>query len=506
MKLWKELALVSALSLIADFLIFSPRFIPTGDVGQFATFVREIRDSGGIPVLNVIYYPGSNYIYPPLIFLIDYLISLVMGGNVTTFYIYSLFYIGIAFSVATSVLLYAIGYPYKKPVYSLTAVVVSSLMGADIYALSWGGYPYITAQFFLLIILLLAGLVHTRKIRRNSAIFSSAILAVLIALTHDLTWAIGEYILIVLALFFYLKREKDTSLVIFSGFISGLVFGAIWWIPRMSFFISAAFISNSEGNGLFPAISNPLQIIFVMIPTIFVLAILCITIGISFVDNGAILDRRNPFLLAAVSISVFVFYLPFDETLAARILLYIIPLVTAVVFMNISILDNFHIKFRRNGKIFRNVAIVPVILIILMIFGPVQVFLDNGSSNFYLSGQFQYDQSLINYGATHFENYTVVAPYIGQYLSAIDGTHVIMYTGFIVGPTQIMERNAAIDIVIDPANSSTNLSRYNIGYVIIPSAWENTTVDGHYISLYRYFQCVYTDKYYSVYETGIPGI
>ena len=96
-----------------------------------------------------------------------------------------------------------------------------------------------------------------------------------------------------------------------------------------------------------------------------------------------------------------------------------------------------------------------------------------------------------------------MAPYIGQYLSAEDGTHVIMYTGFIVGPKQIQERNAAIWIVINPGSSEMNISKYNIGYVIIPSSWENSTVNGYHISLYRYFQLVYSDPYYSIYRTGI---
>ena len=319
----------------------------------------------------------------------------------------------------------------------------------------------------------------------------------------DLTWAIGEYILIVLSILFYLKKEKNTGLVLFSGFISSLVVGLVWWVPRLSFFLNAAFISNNQGNGIFPTAIEPAQIIFVMIPTIIVLAVLCITIGISFIDNKASFDRRNPFLSAAVSISVFALYLPLDETVAARILLYIIPLVSVLVLMNIGTLDTFHIRFRRNGKSFRNVAIIQVILLILVMFGPIQVILDNNSSNFYLTGQFQYDQSLINYGATHFDNYTVVAPYIGQYLSAEDGTHVIMYTGFIVGPKQIQERNAAIWIVLNPGSSEMNISKYNIGYVIIPSSWENSTVNGYHISLYRYFQLVYSDPYYSIYRTGI---
>ncbi|MCL4314403.1 MAG: hypothetical protein M1454_01560 [Candidatus Thermoplasmatota archaeon] len=504
MRLWKEMTMVSALAIVADLLVFFPKFIPTGDVGQFATFVRELRISGGIPAINIIYFPGSNYIYPPFIFALDYFLSLLFfSGSVSTFYVFSLFYIGIAFSVATSILIYVAGYPYSRPIYALTALVVSALMGADIYALSWGGYPYITAQFFLLLILFLAQMIHTGKIKRNSAVAWSVLLGVLIALTHDLTWAIGEYILIVLSILFYLKKEKNTGLVLFSGFISSLVVGLVWWVPRLSFFLNAAFISNNQGNGIFPTAIEPAQIIFVMIPTIIVLAVLCITIGISFIDNKASFDRRNPFLIAAVSISVFALYLPLDETVAARILLYIIPLVSVLVLMNIGTLDTFHIRFRRNGKSFRNVAIIQVILLILVMFGPIQVILDNNSSNFYLTGQFQYDQSLINYGATHFDNYTVVAPYIGQYLSAEDGTHVIMYTGFIVGPKQIQERNAAIWIVINPGSSEMNISKYNIGYVIIPSSWENSTVNGYHISLYRYFQLVYSDPYYSIYRTGI---
>ncbi len=508
MKRIYEFAIVFFLSLVADFIIFLPGLIPSGDVGQFATYVREIHLGGGsIPAINQFYYPGSEYIYPPALFYLSYILSIpFVSAQVTYFYSYSLLSIAIIFSSLTSVLVYSTGYPYIDRRHSAIAMVLVSLMGADIYSLPWGGYAYIFSQFFFLFLLVLL-----YNLRRGGANFRkyaamSVLLSGMIAMSHDLTWAVTSYLMLLLTAYYWIRHEKTSFLFSLFSLVTSVVVGAIWWLPRLSFLLNTLRVSYSQGGGIFQTVPKPFTVVLSMIPSILEIGIILGFILLYAINSKRKAGFGNPFALSIIMLlplSVFVFW---DEVVAARIVLYLFPMFTAIICMNLPEFRELKIRIAGRYRKLSAGKVTAVLLVSVMILGPLQVYLDQGSAQFYSSGPFQYDQQLIDYGAnaTHFGNYTVLAPYFGQTLSAIDGVRIIIYEGFIFGEVQINERNAAIGILTDPGSNSSrlNITEYNIGFVIIPASWENSSVSGVYINLSQ-FTVVFSDQYYIVYKTGI---
>ncbi len=508
MKSAYELLLVFVLSLAAGIVIFLPGMIPSGDASQFATFVRQIKVGNGIiPAYNTYYYPGSEYIYPPVLFYLSYLISLpFVIGTTTYFYEYSLMSIAIFVTSLTAVLMYYTGFPYHNKVQTGIAVVLTCLMGADLYALPWGGYAYIFAQFFLIALIFVIS--NSRKESPNHANLTlyTVLLTVIISFSHDLTWALLVYLMITVAIFFRIKKEYFTSRLAMISAATGVVAGGIWWVPRLSFLFNAVFLSYSSGVGEFQSIHHPLALVLSMIPSIVTLGVVIAIIGISAIYSTRKIDLKDPFLVSSLLLVPFGIFIIWDQVVTARVMLYIFPLLTVFTLRNLPELSDLRLNFKKFFRKLRGKHIVSLVFAGILIAGPVQVFLDQNASHFYSTGSFQYDQNLVNYASnsSHFGNYTVLAPYVGQYLSSIDGTRVIMYEGIVYGNTQINERNAAIGILEMPNSTSSqlNITNYNLGYVIIPTSWVNSTVDGVSINL-GMFSIVYADNYYTVYQTNL---
>ena len=100
-------------------------------------------------------------------------------------------------------------------------------------------------------------------------------------------------------------------------------------------------------------------------------------------------------------------------------------------------------------------------------------------------------------------NGTAISTGIGQYLSAIDGVKVIIYSGFFVGSLETNERNAAAGIIMEPISSSSlsNISRYDIRYIIVPNYLLGSDVGGHIIAFpSSYYREIGNFQYYTVYE------
>ena len=91
----------------------------------------------------------------------------------------------------------------------------------------------------------------------------------------------------------------------------------------------------------------------------------------------------------------------------------------------------------------------------------------------------------------------------GNYLSAETGARVIIYSGFIVGSVEIEERNAALSVILNSTSRAalSNLSKYDIKYIVIQSIYLNTTFYGHLITFpASYYMYVGTFDSYVLYE------
>jgi len=150
--------IIFILASVARSVIFLKAGFPTGDVGQFASFVKEFQLNGGyIPATNVLYYPGSEYIYPPLIFLGISSFNLLIGNLIhigSSTAIYELFYLAVVVSSLQAIFLTLYLKKFQNRNEFLLSAGILIFFDASLYEISWGGYPDITATFFLIIMLI----------------------------------------------------------------------------------------------------------------------------------------------------------------------------------------------------------------------------------------------------------------------------------------------------------------------------------------------------------------
>jgi len=468
------------LAFLTRYVIFLNVGFPTGDVGQFASFVKEFQLNGGyIPATNVLYYPGSKYIYPPLIFLGISSFNLLIGNLVhigSSTAIYELFYLAIVVSSLQAIFLAFFLKKFQNRNEFLLSVVVLVFFDVSLYEISWGGYPDITATFFLIIMLYFLD-------KRGSGehwFTYATILFVLIAYTHDLTYFFSLLVVACIVIFDLIKRNFRSSFKVLILLLVGGAAGAVWWVPRIQFLIGAATVTISQGTGIFNEVGNTtviFQAVPFMIPVIF-LGLLELFVSIR-TRHFEPIDSFSIGLIASASGLFFIFY---DPTLTGRMILFSYTMLMIMVLKNLGLI-------RKSGifqslKFIQGKRLVALIVLFMLVMAPVQVLLASNTVSYYSTGNFQYSSSLIQYGETHFKNGTILAPNIGNFISAQDGARVIIYTGFVVGPVQIEERNAGLSIILNSSSaySLQNIKQYNISYIIIQSSLINTTINGHLIT------------------------
>lgn len=475
-----QLVLVFLSAIVIRLAIFYGTSMPTGDVGQFATFVREISENNGrIPEYNTLYFPGSRFIYPPLIFVSIANLNIVLGHLFTlpsNLAIYELFYLTVLVSSAQASFLYWYISKNQGKIERLVIAVSVVLFSVSLYLMSWGGYPDIIATFMLLLLLYL--LEERRDTPVNIAYAS--ILVVLIAFTHDLTYFFTMLTLFGIIVFYILKRRFGAARKVLPVFVAGMIAGAIWWIPRIYFVLDAFSVTEARGTGPFPIITPTIALLQVIPYIVPVIILLAIEVAAAYKQKGV--EPVDTFTIALFcTLSAFIFLIR-DPDLSARLVIYSYTLVMVILLKNLKIIKKTSIfkgRWIDNRK--RATALV---LAFVAVSAPVQLYLSSGSVQFFNSGQYHYDQELIDYGASHFQNGTVIAPQIGTYLSAMDGSPVVVYTGLIVGQVQLEERNAAVSLILHSTAPGTfqNISKYNFRYVVIMTSVVNQTVSGSLIT------------------------
>ncbi|MCL4451391.1 MAG: hypothetical protein M1327_02030 [Candidatus Thermoplasmatota archaeon] len=492
-------AVIFILAFISRSIIFLRVGFPTGDAGQFASFVREFQLNGGlVPATNVLYYPGSTYIYPPLIFLGISAFNLMLGHFLTlpvSASLYELFYLAIIISSIQALFLAFYFRKFQNRVEFLLAAGMLVLFDASLYEMSWGGYPDIIATFFLIVMLYF---IDKRSENKRWLLYAS-VLFIVIAYTHDLTYFYALLVVACIIIFDLLRRNFRSALMVFMLLIVGGVAGSIWWIPRIHFVLGAATITMATGTGLFTEVGNTavlFQAVPFMIPILF----------LALVELFASLKRGNfepidSFSIALIASASGLFFIFYDPTLTGRMMLFSYTMLMIIVLKNIGVIRKSGIY--RNSRILRRNRLVTFTILFLMIMAPVQILFASNTVSYYSSGDFQYSSSLIQYGETHFSNSTILAPNIGTFIAAQDSAKVIIYTGFVVGTLQVQERNAGLSIILASTSQSSlyNISKYNIGYVIVQSSILNTTIYGqHVIFPTPYYRLVGIFDSYYVYK------
>lgn len=493
-KLRLELAVLFLVSLAFRILFFIFVAVPAGDAAQFASFVREISEAGGnIPAVNTIYFPGSPYIYPPLLFLVAYWISIPFSSFVAVggiFYMDTLLSIAAIFSSMTACVIYALLPETNRRDERMIRFIVLAFLSPDLFVLTFGGFPSIVSVFFLVVMIFSLS-------RRNEGLkwkLIPPLAIIMVGLSHDLTYFLAIYLMLVFTFYDYFMRRSlfRQDLVTLLG---GFVVGVAWWLPRIGFLLSAIFTSQSQGVGIFSQSSDILPSAIGIMPSF--LALLVISLS-QYFHSKVFRDnyRLSYFEVSALASILGIPFIILNPAVSARFVIYFILFALVAALASLGILWKPRDK-RDRGKV------VTVVLALLLVLIPAQIVATENSLGFYSSGTFQYDQQLITWGKGNITNGTVVAPSsIGEYLCAIDGLKVITYTGYFVGSNEVAQRNAAAEIVI---NSTSNqslgyISRYSVSYVIVQKDLLGQKIDGHTIKFPSpLYSLVKTTQYYEVF-------
>lgn len=493
-----ELLLVFSLSLFLRIMIFYPSFIQGGDLGQFTTFAREMSIYGGVPATNSIYFPGTQYVYPPFVFLAAGWISSLLARSFDPIVaMRTLLVFGALASSGTAVIIYGISRSTENRSKNLIIGLVTIFFMPDLYALSWGGDPFLVGEFFLF--LLLASLLRRGDNDYKWMLFSSFAVA-MIALSHDLTWFFAMLCLLLVAIYDIVRSGKIQMLKDIVPLISGLAVGLAWWIPRFRFVYDAFSVTASTGYGELTPISSAIPFLIAFVP--FAIAVIAIAFYALFrSDIKLSREKWDPFVIALMASLIFVAFATKSATLAGRILFFGIVLGAVVVLRLFSRTSGPSQPANRRLKLgnYRVTLFAVILAVIVVATIPIQVSNATGSISHYKTGYYQYDPTLLAWGESNLTGGTVIAPNIGNYISAVDGVPVIVYGNFLVGGTQISQRNAGTYVVTNPGSpmSLQYISQYNISYLVLPQSYMEKNSSAFSTSLYNQ---VFSDQYYTVLE------
>lgn len=436
-----------------------------------------------------------------MFFLFAYYVDLpimAIGGGNHLIYIYTLLAAAITSGAVMNYVIYR-KTAVEGNVYSnVLSFAIPVFFGVDIYALTWGGFPYIVdSMLFVLLLFLL-----DKEVWKKADYIYATMLAIAIPLTHDLTWFVMAGSMIVIVLFNVLKKRKNMvvrSLLVLS--VTAIT-GLIWWLPRLGFVIGVLTLNQSTGSGPFSPVGPGAQAVLLAIPYAIPILLLALLELLGSIKARKF-EKVDSFSLVLITTAAGLVFLLKDPVVVARIILYSYTMLMVIVLKNLHMITPLYNSLKRRDILKKAARAALVIVVVAGI--PSQFVIGAVSSDYYSSGGFVYDQQLISWAETHMQNGTVAAPEIGNYLASVSGNHVIIYSGFLVGQDQIAQRNAVLNLLFFPANLSTqhNVSNFNIKYVVISNSYLNATMDGRHINLDQSpFTFLAKFQYYSVYSVS----
>ena len=510
------ISLLLSLSLSIFVLSSSPRFIAGGDTASYVAFAKEIIANGFfIPAHNALHFPGSQWIYPPVVPYILALIFRIFGDSGwLPFEIAGI--LGALLSAITVIPIWKV----TNFIFGRLAATIATISFAfylpNQYALTWGAYPQIFATLLLVMIFYYLVRLSNRKEEHSTryVIYLSATLAILY-LTHDLTsfvvlLSLGIFVLISFLIRYTSYKNEDSRNISFAGIrvllaviISSPAF-IIWYIPTLWWVKDAAFgspstsIVSSNGFSLSSDISSIQQVLFHLNPYIILVGILSILL-IASIMRELIESVREEKLSRILSLILFI-VIPVilmswkinDYVLFARFSYYVFPSGLIIVAGLLAhFLNNWHFtnnKSAKNNKTLPRNYIKPIfafsVLILLSINSVVGIDANFNSHTYFAKYTDNSTTSLqinslnwINENIPH--NSTIVSEgQLGFYIMGFSGLPTLVYEplNYLTQPTEWNESLAAYILISNPSlNLPKTLNliyKYNVKYIVVP---ENIT-------------------------------
>lgn len=497
-------AIIIALAVRTLVISSSPTFILGGDTPGYVAFTREIIQNGlFIPGLNSLHFPGSFWVYPPLLpYFWSMLIKAFGDSTFTPFYV-----IEISGMVIDSLVIIPL-FLTARTVFGSKVAIISAFMYTvyipDLYALTWGGVPQLFATFlFAFAIYFTVRISRDESRSRRDAVLLGLVLIVL-TFTHDLTIFVMLFSLtmIVIASAFLMKVRLKTfrpnkvhlhSIITKVPLSIAIAVPAllIWYIPRYWWIIDAgAPYINANLPIVFSSSLTLPQIIYQGIDgylsplgfAIFLIPLMSYSVYLVTKSHF----EKSGILLAFMSFPVLMSIIDFhDPTIVARMGYYsFLPSVMITSYGIFSIYEKYRYSkevnasspanpVKRSRKTIAVALAVPLILI-----SSLGVTANMQSHTFYNSYLNVEPNQVIDYSAlgwihSNLPQNSTFASFgeLGYYIMGYDGNPTLVYQNlkYLTQPVEWNESIAAYNLVYRPDMNVTQteglISQYNVSYV-----------------------------------------
>lgn len=491
--------------LIRLFLLFSkPPYFFGGDLYSYVTFSEEIRRNGMlIPFYNTLHFPGTGFVFPPLIPLILSPIGIYFSTT-RTLEIFTLLEIFIG-SISTIPIYKIAKYAFDQK----TGIIASYLYSSFppfIYLDIWGDFAQVAGfLLILLIILTLINILDGNKMNSYSLFFP--VLIIILAFTHDLSFFFVVFYLLILVgillLFSDLRKRYFISTVyIILGSLVGTLIGSLWYIYHSSifYFLTDHSLSIYSGGSLSQSLYSfsvdfDIPYGFQWIVYVF-FALLVITWSYLHFqhpkDKVFLIDT----LLVASSIPCFVFV--FDPVLFSRFGYF---LSLGYIFLGSFFVSNLIFRKQQRKMRFRlpKSAIKLVAVLFIALYVSFSVVMNENAHQYYVSGgsniSYSSDCGVIHWIESNGNRSDVIAApqSIGFMLMAFTGNPVIVNESVSLLTQHLeFEESRAAGILIDFSQNLTQLKAieqsYHVDYVVSSTGYSGD-----------YYYPVYSNSNYTIY-------
>lgn len=520
---------------ITSLLVLSsyPFLQGNGDTSTYIILSREILNNGMLlPATNAIHYPGSVWVYPPVVPYIGAFLLYITGTN--GWAIYTMFAImGMELFSLTAIPAYYLVRNLEGEMAASIFALLYPFFLPSLYIISWGGYPQL-AGFLLISIsfyFLSNAAMHPDRWFGNAS--RAGIALFLLALTHDLSFIILLASLVLLLLLrvslVMTGRNPGTNQLKVSAvsLLFAFLGGIMWYGPRAWWVIDAAFPASSTAYTTYavgvPAspsiqaaiimdlsgLAQPLGLLSQLLPVLalyFVLLICILVMGTKAVHK----DRGFDNIYALLLVSVILATVELNDTVLFSRVAYFIFFASFLVLPGLLLSMFRHLrkdapnagKWHTGGL--RKLSMTAVITIIILNSGAGLY--GNYVSHSYFAATSSNDvnltsiNSVLSYMHSNISHIkSVAAPdpvsfYVGAYLDV----PILSYepSNYLTQPVEWEENYVAYVLIYHSSlNHSTTFSyvnEYNVSYVIIPSCVENVSAS---------FRLVWSTPAFDLYET-----
>lgn len=490
----------------------SPSFIVGSDTPSYVAFARElINNHFLIPQTNAIHYPGSVWVYPPVLpeILALFMYAFKLSGFSSFYFLTFLSIIIDSFTIIPI-------WKATKLLFSRRTAVMSSLIFScylpDLYALTWGGYPQILATaIFAWIIYYVVKIVKAENSNVKTYVVPGLLLG-LLALTHDIsTFVVGGSVTIyILLLLIYSvisrentikKRSFGSAIKLLPSLVISSIFVAYWYIPRIWWVFDAAFPPSYiqslnvplTHQGFFSMIQANFQTFYGPLDmSMFIFPVLVLAIFYS-------IKRRKElsgigFLFTIMISSALLILIEFrDQVLVSRLSYFIfLPalIIVSSAFERLLFSNKKHQSNNASETIFskrsRGIGISIVLSIILIAVSAEGIYANMVSHSYYAGNDPSANFNFVDSGSLQWihsntpQNAVFAAPGIyGFYLMGYDGNPTLDYESphYLTQPVEFNESSAAYTLIMTPLNNVSltehYISLYHVSYVVTLS--QNST-------------------------------